>query len=183
MIMGSGTGVFRVELQPSGHSFEIEAGAHSIHCAQTGHAIRYSCRQGMCGMCTGEVLAGCVDHGTNPPPATADPRKRARPVLSLPGDCKIRFRHRHRRTRNGGRPAQHAVPVAKLEKLTSDIALLRVRVPPNDRLEFLPGQYVEFSLSGIKRNYSVANALDDGGYPPAGRSAPASPRLRLAESH
>lgn len=156
--------MFTVKLQPSGHSFEIAPGARILSSAlKAGHYIRYSCRQGMCGMCTGEVLAGCVDHGVNPPPLAADPDGGAGPAFLCQATARTDLVIGVEELEMVTGPRRMPCRVAKLEKLAADVALLRVRVPPNDRLDFLPGQYVEFELGGVRRNYSVANAHEEGG--------------------
>ena len=49
--------------------------------------------------------------------------------------------------------------VQKLERVTDDVMLLHLKLPANERLQFLAGQYIEFLLKdGSRRAFSMANA-------------------------
>lgn len=53
-----------ITLQPGNHTFTAEAGETILEAAlKHGHTLPYSCREGACGMCKGNVLQGTVDHG------------------------------------------------------------------------------------------------------------------------
>jgi CDP-4-dehydro-6-deoxyglucose reductase len=48
--------------------------------------------------------------------------------------------------------------VMKVEKLAPDVALLHLRLPMNENMRFVAGQYVELLLKdGVRRAYSIAN--------------------------
>ena len=52
--------------------------------------------------------------------------------------------------------------VQKIERPTEDVAVLQVKLPANERLKFLAGQYIEFLLKdGAKRSFSIANPPHD----------------------
>ena len=52
--------------------------------------------------------------------------------------------------------------VQKMERLTDDVMLLSLKLPANERLQFLAGQYLEFLLrDGSRRSFSMANAPHD----------------------
>src|SRR5690606_12662357 len=52
--------------------------------------------------------------------------------------------------------------VQKLERLTDDVMMIQLRLPANERLQFLAGQYIEFLLKdGSRRSFSMANAPHD----------------------
>ena len=52
--------------------------------------------------------------------------------------------------------------VDAMERLNHDVMRLFLRLPRNDRLQFLAGQYLEFQLQGgRKRSFSMANAPHD----------------------
>ena len=48
-----------------------------------------------------------------------------------------------------------------LEFLSEDVVKVTIRTPPNKSLEFLAGQYIDLSVKGIKRSYSVASTPSD----------------------
>lgn len=54
--------------------------------------------------------------------------------------------------------------IDSLERLTSNIIKVVLRLPPHSGFDFLPGQYIDIiGKSGIRRSYSMANAPDVGG--------------------
>jgi CDP-4-dehydro-6-deoxyglucose reductase len=52
--------------------------------------------------------------------------------------------------------------VQKMERLADDVMALYLRLPANERLQFLAGQYIEFLLKdGARRSFSMGNAPHD----------------------
>jgi CDP-4-dehydro-6-deoxyglucose reductase len=52
--------------------------------------------------------------------------------------------------------------VHRLERVADDVVILYLKLPANERLQFLAGQYVEFILKdGSRRSFSMANAPHD----------------------
>jgi CDP-4-dehydro-6-deoxyglucose reductase len=52
--------------------------------------------------------------------------------------------------------------VQKIERATQDVMLLGLKLPANERLQFLAGQYLEFLLKdGTRRSFSMGNAPHD----------------------
>ena len=59
---------FKVTLKPSGHQFEVEAGARILDAGiAAGYAMPYSCRAGTCSTCRGKIVEGKVDYGFTTP--------------------------------------------------------------------------------------------------------------------
>ncbi len=55
--------------------------------------------------------------------------------------------------------------VQKIERLADDVMVLNLKLPANERLQFLAGQYIEFLLKdGKRRAFSIANAPHDDGF-------------------
>ncbi len=49
--------------------------------------------------------------------------------------------------------------VSNLDRLVSDVVLVKLRLPPTAEFSFIPGQYVDLiGPNGIRRSYSIANA-------------------------
>jgi CDP-4-dehydro-6-deoxyglucose reductase len=151
---------FRVTLQPSGHSFEVAEGQNILQAGlDAGNCMPYSCRTGTCRTCRGTLREGKVDYGFTHPNYLPDSDKakgyallcQAQPlsdvvveVRELEGMAGIRAR---------------VVPcrVAKIERPAPDVAVLSLRLPMNDNMMFLAGQYVDFLLKdGKRRSYSIA---------------------------
>jgi CDP-4-dehydro-6-deoxyglucose reductase, E3 len=51
--------------------------------------------------------------------------------------------------------------ISLLECLSEDVMKVTLRTPPNKSLEFLAGQYLDLSVKGIKRSYSIASTPSD----------------------
>lgn len=156
---------FKVTLQPSGHSFEgytdetvlasaLEAGIH----------LPYGCRNGACGACKGKVLEGDFDHGAAQDHALPPEDRAAGLALLCCAKPKSDLVVECREAAAAGDIPVKTLParVQKLEKLTSDVMLMQLKLPANERLQFLAGQYVEFLLKdGKRRAFSIANAPQD----------------------
>ncbi|MFN3750994.1 MAG: CDP-6-deoxy-delta-3,4-glucoseen reductase [Thiobacillus sp.] len=155
----------QVTIQPSGHRFSVEDDETLLEAAlREGFALPYGCRNGACGACKGKVLAGQVDYGTYSASALKDEDKvqgralfcRARPLSDLVIEA-----------REIGAAKDIVVKtlpcrVEKLEKLADDVMRMKIKLPANERLQFLAGQYIDFQLKdGRTRSYSLANAPHD----------------------
>ncbi|MEW6252901.1 MAG: CDP-6-deoxy-delta-3,4-glucoseen reductase [Planctomycetota bacterium] len=155
----------QVTIQPSGHRFSVDDDETILEAAlREGFALPYGCRNGACGACKGKVLAGQVDYGTYSASALKDEDKvqgqalfcRARPLTDLIIEAK-----------EIGAAKDIVVKtlpcrVEKLEKLADDVMRMKIKLPANERLQFLAGQYIDFQLKdGRARSYSLANAPHD----------------------
>ena len=112
-------------------------------------------------MCAGMVMEGRVDHGRMPPPPLASRDGGPGPALLCQAKARSDLVIGAAELEMVSGPQRLPCRVVSVEKLTGDVALLRVRVPPNERLRFLAGQYVEFEYAGLRRNYSIANRMDE----------------------
>lgn len=155
----------QVIIQPSGHEFSVVADDTILDAAiLAGLNLPYGCRNGACGACKGKVLEGQVDHGSHQSSALIQAEKDmglalfccAKPLTDLVIEC------REVSATNGIRPRIMPTRVQKLEKLAPDVMVLSMKLPSNERLQFLPGQYIEFLLKdGKRRAFSLANAPHD----------------------
>jgi CDP-4-dehydro-6-deoxyglucose reductase len=63
---------------------------------------------------------------------------------------------------NGIKPRIMPARVEKMEKRSEDVMALYLKLPSNERMQFMAGQYIEFILKdGKRRAFSLANAPHD----------------------
>ncbi|MGE5128716.1 MAG: CDP-6-deoxy-delta-3,4-glucoseen reductase [Sphingomonadaceae bacterium] len=156
---------YKVTLQPSGHQFEVEEGESILTAAlRHGFVLPYGCRNGACGSCKGKILSGSVDYGTYQLKALPDVEKKEGKALFCQakplGDVVVEAR-----TVGAAKDIPiKTLPcrVQKMERLADDVMVLYLKLPANERLLFLAGQYIEFLLrDGSRRSFSMANAPHD----------------------
>jgi len=154
-----------VTLQPSGQQFQVEDGEAVLAAAlRQGFVLPYSCKNGVCGSCKGKILAGTVDYGVYHQKTLTDEEKaqgkalfcQAKPLTDLVLEA---------RTLGAAKDIQiKKLPcrVQKMERLAEDVMVLHLKLPANEKLNFLAGQYIEFLLKdGGRRSFSMANPPHD----------------------
>jgi len=155
----------RVTLQPSGHQFDAEEGEAILAAALRQHfVLPYGCRNGACGSCKGRLLEGSIDYGVYQKKALPDAEKaqgkalfcQAKPLTDVVIEA---------RTIGAAKDiAIKTLPcrVQKMERLADDVMILYFKLPANERLQFLAGQYIEFLLKdGARRSFSMGNSPHD----------------------
>lgn len=153
---------FQITLQPSGHQFDNAAHETVLEAALNhGYTLPYSCRDGVCGVCKGSVVAGTVDYGKHGASALTPEEKQAgfalfccaKPLSDLTIAC---------REVKGIQDIQvKTMPsrVQVMDKVSDDVMLLRLKLPANERLQFMAGQYIDILQKDQKpRSFSIANA-------------------------
>jgi CDP-4-dehydro-6-deoxyglucose reductase len=152
----------QVTLQPSGHSFSVAAETSVLEAAlDAGFNLPYGCKNGACGSCKGKVLEGQVDHGAAQDSALSPEERSAGMALFC---CAKPLSDLTLEVREIG--AARDIPVKilpcrvqKLERVADDVMVISLKLPANERLQFLAGQYIEFLLKDDKRRaFSLASA-------------------------
>lgn len=156
---------FKTTILPSNHSFPVEADETILDAGlKHGYTLPYSCRNGACGACKGKVLQGSVDHGKSQAHALTDADKAqgltlfccAKPLSDITIEC------HEVSTVKDIQIKTMPCRVEKMEKVTGDVMVLKLRLPANERLQFLAGQYIDILLKDQKpRSFSLANAPHD----------------------
>ena len=153
---------FSVTVQPSGRRFEVDDGETVLAAAlRSGVGLPYGCKNGACGSCRGRLVDGRVHHGPHQASAlSAEDEARGSALFcsAFPdSDLVVEVRE----VRGIGEIPIKKLParVAVLTRVAPDVAIIRLQLPSAERLQYLPGQYVEVLLKdGRRRSYSLAGA-------------------------
>lgn len=156
---------FTVTLRPSGHSFAADSDTSLLQAAlDAGITLPYGCRNGACGSCKGKVLAGEVDHGNFQESALSAAERTAGMTLFCCATARSDVTLECREVDAAKDIPLRILPcrVQQLERVADDVIVMSLKLPTNERLQFLAGQYIEFLLKdGKRRAFSIANAPHD----------------------
>lgn len=156
---------YKITIKPSNHELAAEGGETLLDAAlREGYALPYGCRNGACGSCKGKVLEGKVDHGSYQEHALSVADKMAGLTLFCCAKPLSDVTIEAREISAAKDIAVKMMPcrVEKIEKPAPDVAILSLKLPASERLQFLAGQYIEFLLNdGKRRAFSMANAPHD----------------------
>ena len=152
----------KVTVQPSGQSFDAEEGEAVLTAAlRQGVMLPYGCKNGACGSCKGKIVAGSVDYGHYHARVLTEEERahgkalfcQAKPLGELVIEC---------RTIGAAKDIAVKLLPCRVQQLTraaDDVMIVRLKLPANERLQFLPGQYIDFLLKGgERRSFSMANS-------------------------
>jgi CDP-4-dehydro-6-deoxyglucose reductase len=155
----------QVRLEPSGHTFNVAPGETILEAAmRQGIGLPYGCRNGACGACKGILRAGNLEYGEYQERALHVSEKQAGKALTCCtrplSDVVFEVREL-----TGARDLSiRTLPcrVEKVEKPAEDVAILYLKLPAGERLQFLAGQYIDMLMKeGKRRSFSMANAPHD----------------------
>jgi len=155
----------QITIKPSNHVYTAQEGETLLESAlREGFALPYGCRNGACGTCKGKILEGSVDYGEYQKSALSEAEIQAGMALfccAMPqSDLVIECREI-----GAAKDIQiKTLPcrVQQMEKVSHDVMVLSLKLPANERLQFLAGQYVDILMKdGKHRSFSMANAPHD----------------------
>ena len=156
---------FKISVQPSGHVFSAEADESILDAAlRQGLVMPYGCRDGACGSCRGKVLSGEVDHGRAQRNALSEADRLAGGALFCSAKARSDLLIESRELRTAQEVPAKTLParVQKLTRAAPDVMIVELKLPPNQRLQYFAGQYIEILLKeGRRRAFSLANAPHD----------------------
>ena len=155
----------RVRLEPSGNTFEVAPGETVLEAAlRQGIGLPYGCRNGACGACKGVLRSGSLEYGDYQERALHDSEKAAGKALTCCTRPLTDIVFEVRELTGAKDLAIRTLPcrVEKVEKPAEDVAILYLKLPAGERLQFLAGQYIDILMKdGKRRSFSLANAPHD----------------------
>src|SRR5262249_30815179 len=139
----------QITIKPSEHSFTCADGDTVLQAAIAAYLmLPYGCRNGACGSCKGRILDGEVDYGRYQPTTLTDNEKSqglalfccAVPLTDLVIEVK--------EVRRAGDIRIKRLPcrIESIDKPVGDVAIVKLKLPANERLQYLCGQYIDFLL-------------------------------------
>ena len=162
-ITGKGSMSFQVNVEPSGHQFTTQAGESILDAAERqGIPLPYGCRNGMCGSCAGTLLSGAVSYPADlEDVGDGTPDDRCLTCKAVPSS-NVTIRIQEVETTEEIEVRTLPCKVEQMERLAHDVVRIYLKLPENQRLQFLAGQYLDFLLDdGRRRAFSIANAPHD----------------------
>ena len=151
---------YMIRLLPSDAEFQASTNKSILESAlESNIHLAYSCRRGDCGACKVKVVDGQVMHtesGTGLSTKDID-EGYVLSCLAVPQSSLVLEAEMYPELDG----IEQTVLPCKLESIkfpVSDIAILKLRFPPNRKFNYLPGQYIELISGEVRRSYSVANA-------------------------
>ena len=148
-------------LLANGRKFSADAESSILDNAlRQGFALEHSCKNGRCGVCKAQLLNGqteVLQHEES----LQEAEKQAGFILTC---CRkaldnIEIDAEDLPELQGIQTKTIPARIDSLEFLTPSVVQVVLRTPPNNTLQFLPGQYISvIGPNGTRRAYSVANA-------------------------
>jgi CDP-4-dehydro-6-deoxyglucose reductase len=155
----------QVRLEPSGHAFNVAPGETILEAAmRQGIGVPYGCRNGACGACKAILRSGSLEYGEYQERALHAAEKEAGKALTCCTRPLSDVVFEVRELAGARDLAIRTLPcrVEKVEKPAEDVAILYLKLPAGERLQFLAGQYIDMLMKeGKRRSFSMANAPHD----------------------
>jgi len=151
-----------VHIEPSNHELDVEPDESVLDAAlRQGLALPYGCRNGACRSCKGRILQGKVDYpGGVPKSLTALDVAQGFALLCM-AHASTDLRIAVEEIDSDQKIVVRNLPCRIIHKrqLAHDVIGLELMLPASERLQYLPGQYVDVLLrDGRRRAFSLANA-------------------------
>jgi CDP-4-dehydro-6-deoxyglucose reductase len=155
----------QVTIRNTAHQFQAQDGSSILQAAlDAGLVLPYGCRDGACGSCKGKLIEGRIDYGHYSEKALSPEEREQGYALFCQAKPLSDVVIEAREVRKAGDIQVRKLParVQKLERAADDAMIVYLKLPANERLMFLPGQYIDILLKdGTRRSFSMANAPHD----------------------
>jgi len=145
----------------TGRSFAAEPATSILDAAlAAGIALEYSCRTGRCGVCKAPLVSGETVVLRSEDESLSHDEAAAGLILTCcraaAGDVALDIEPLDRLA--GFEVRTIPARIVSIDRLAPDIVAVVLRTPPASMLRFVPGQYVDVIVNGVRRSYSLANA-------------------------
>ena len=155
----------QINIRNTGHQFAANPDETILQAAlREGLILLYGCRDGACGSCKGKLIEGSIDYGKYSDKALTEKERQAGMALFCQALALSDVIIEAREVRKAGDIQIRTLPcrVQRIERPTDDVVILYLKLPTNERLQFLAGQYLDILLKdGTRRSFSMANAPYD----------------------
>jgi len=155
----------QVTIRNTGHQFPAQEGESILQAAlNAGLVLPYGCRDGACGTCKGKLIEGKLDYGRHSEKVLTPAEREQGYALFCQGKPLGDVVIEAREVRRAGDIPVKKLParVQRMQRAAEDVMILYLKLPANERLQFLPGQYVDLLLKdGTRRSFSMGNAPHD----------------------
>ena len=159
---------FEITIKPSDHRFECEADETILAGAvRAGLLLPYGCRDGACASCKSRILSGDVDYGIHQASTLTDNEKTQGYVLPCVAKPRSNLTLECREVRRAGDIQIRKLParIEKIELPAPEVAIVSLKLPANERLQFLAGQYIDIlQKEGRRRSFSLATPPHNDGF-------------------
>lgn len=146
--------------------FMADAGISILDAARSaGVMLEYSCRTGRCGICKAPVVSG-ETHILRAEESLSSEAIAGGFILTCcraaAGDVVLDIEPLDRLANIEIRtiPAR----IVSIDRLTQEITKVLLKTPSSSVMHFLPGQYIDVIVGGVRRSYSLANAPRTDGF-------------------
>jgi CDP-4-dehydro-6-deoxyglucose reductase len=158
---------FKVRIEPAGREFEVAEGQPILQAAiDAGIGLPYGCRDGACGSCKCKRVSGTIELGVHQQRALSDAEWAEGYTLTCVARALSDLVLESRQVTSVGQFPVKKMPcrVLSIERPAADVAILKLQLPANERLQYHAGQFIEFILrDGARRSYSMASAPHEEG--------------------
>jgi len=154
---------YNARIQPSGTEFSVKDDATILESAiESSIYLEHSCMNGSCGVCKSKLLQGKLKDssaiasvkGLSDEEISGGYILTCQAIANSDIELEAEFYPELSNIKKSVQPCK----VENLSFPDDDIVILKLKLPPTAKFEYLPGQYIQLIVKGNRRSYSIANA-------------------------
>ncbi|MEY3477736.1 MAG: hypothetical protein RLY65_2136 [Pseudomonadota bacterium] len=146
-----------VTIEPAAKQFMAESNETLLEAAlRQGIVLPYGCKDGACGSCKAKAITGSWDQGAHQPSALKSDEAAQGFLLTCCSRASSDMQIECRAVSGLSDIPIRKMPsrIASIERPVSDVAIIRLQLPANERLKYLAGQYLWFATRVFDRKRS-----------------------------